>query len=98
MLKLMDKKIFTILRTESFFISTCMLNLNCSLFYFTDRFVLTMAELASVLDSCNELDERLGAGDQPVEDVIKNHLKIMEAKLKFTVPDFPKGMFNPFWT
>ena len=53
-----------------------------------------MAELASVLDSCNELDERLGTGDQPVEDVIKNHLKIMETKLKFTVPDFPKGMLN----
>ena len=59
-----------------------------------------MAELASVLDSCNELDERLGAGDQPVEDVIKNHLKIIETKLKFTIPDFPKGtcMLNPFWT
>ena len=52
-----------------------------------------MADIYSVLEACSELDERLEEGNQSHDDIITKHLQQLDTRLKYTVPDFPEGLF-----
>ena len=53
-----------------------------------------MADISSIYEACHDLDEKLSVGDQPHIDLIRSHLQKIDTKMKYAVPDFPKGLFE----
>ncbi|XP_052771695.1 NHL repeat-containing protein 2-like isoform X2 [Mya arenaria] len=49
-----------------------------------------MIELADIQCQCYELDEKLATSLDQAEEEIRKHLSLVESKLKYTVPQFPK--------
>ena len=50
-----------------------------------------MADIGSILIACNELDEKLLEGDDSQEHIIRLYLQLLNDRVKYKVPDFPKG-------